>query len=239
VTPLLGFLFGKDPDETITERDVRRTVTTILSFTVCGLLALILFTFTSTIPFSWWKSIRLTGMGLLYAGAFFSVGALAGLLFGIPRSLQDKPEQKNNTANENNGTSNENSTKPIFATNTNLEEISDWLTKIIVGLGLVNLKSVPEYLKRLGWYFSNFCGSDVCEAVAMALILFFATCGFFLGYLVTRLYLTGAFTRASREVVGAQKQLPKELVELVKLDKSLRPTIAQAGGQPPSGHEIV
>jgi len=228
VTPLLGSLFERDPDETITERDVRRTVATILGFTLFGLIALFLFTFTSTAPFSWGKSLRLTGMGLLYAGAFFSVGALVGLLFGIPRSLQEKPERKNNDAHEEKEGTNENSTKPIFATNTNLEEISDWLTKIIVGLGLVNLKKLPEYIKELGWYFSNFCGNDVCEAVAMALILFFATCGFFLGYLVTRLYLTGAFTRASREVVGDQKTPSREVVEVYK---TLRPAVET--GTPP------
>ena len=32
--------------------------------------------------------------------------------------------------------------------NTNLTEISDWLTKIIVGLGLINLKQIPSLTKR-------------------------------------------------------------------------------------------
>ncbi len=175
--------------------DVRRTQTAILSFTLIGVAALLLFTLTSVSPFSWNSCARLTGIGILYAGAFFCVGAFAGFLFGIPRSLQgksrgkDKPGESSDTG------------QPKYATNTNLEEISDWLTKIIVGLGLVNLKNVPDLLKKTAWYFANFCGKDICEAVAMAVILYFFICGFFLGYLMTRLYLTGAFTRAEEEKI--------------------------------------
>jgi len=170
--------------------DVRRTQTAILSFTLIGVFALLLFTCTSISPFSWVGCARLTGIGLLYAGAFFGVGGLSGFLFGIPRSLQGKPRDKLDYIE----------TQPKYAANTNLEEISDWLTKIIVGLGLVNLKGVPELLKKTAWYFANFCGKDICEAVAMVVIIYFFICGFFLGYLMTRLYLTGAFGRAEEKV---------------------------------------
>jgi hypothetical protein len=41
--------------------------------------------------------------------------------------------------------------------NTNLEQISDWLTKIIVGLGLVQLRSVPDYLYKASvWMAQSF-----------------------------------------------------------------------------------
>lgn len=173
--------------------DVRDTQTAILSFTLVGLFALLLFTFTSASPFSWTACLRLTGIGLLYAGAFFGVGALAGFLFGIPRSLQNK--SKNRDKSSESGEMGQ----PKYAANTNLEEISDWLTKIIVGLGLVNLKSVPELLKKTASYFAGSCGKDVCEAVAMGVMIYFSVCGFFLGYLMTRLYLAGAFTRAEKE----------------------------------------
>ncbi|HEU0050008.1 MAG TPA: hypothetical protein VFQ43_20635 [Nitrososphaera sp.] len=175
-----------------TSDDVTKTQRAILSFTLFGIVVTILFTVASISPFSWTQCAKVTGMGLLYAGAFFGIGALAGFLFGIPRSLQAKPKDK--TA----GGSTE-ATQGRYAANTNLEEISDWLTKIIVGLGLVNLKSVPEYLKRAAWYFANFCGKELCESVAMGVMIYFFVCGFFLGYLMTRLYLTGAFTRADKD----------------------------------------
>ncbi len=177
------------------ERDVRRTQTAILSFTLVGIFALLLFTFASISPFSLKACARLTGVGLLYAGAFFAVGALAGFLFGIPRSLQAKSKNKDNGESAD-------AEQAKYATNTNLEEISDWLTKIIVGLGLVNLKNVPDLLKKTAWYFANFCGNDVCEAVAMGVMIYFFVCGFFLAYLMARLYLTGAFTRAEGREKG-------------------------------------
>ena len=65
------------------ERDVRRTQRALLIFTLVGLLALLLFTIASTSPLSLRTCARLTGVGLLYAGAFYAVGALAGFLFGI------------------------------------------------------------------------------------------------------------------------------------------------------------
>ena len=33
----------------------------------------------------------------------------------------------------------------------------------------------------------------------MGVMIYFFVCGFFLGYLMTRLYLTGAFTRADKD----------------------------------------
>jgi len=195
------------------ERDVRRTQRALLIFTLVGLLALLLFTIASTSPLSLRTCARLTGVGLLYAGAFYAVGALAGFLFGIPRSLQTTSKGKDS------GESTE-AEQARYATNTNLEEISDWLTKILVGLGLVNLKTVPELLKKTAWYFANFCGNDVCEAVAMGVMIYFFVCGFFLAYLMARLYLTGAFSRAeARETrkIESLKELPIETIGSVKV----------------------
>lgn len=70
----------------------------------------------------------------------FSVGALIGFIFGIPRTLQeDKTEG--------------------VKSNSNLEQLSDWLTKIIVGVGLVESKQLFELIgslaEKLSQGFSN------------------------------------------------------------------------------------
>ena len=79
-------------------------------------------------------------VGLLLAAASLSVGGLAGFLFGVPRSLQtpvlppvggDGRSQKQ--ADE---------IAARYATNTNLEQISDWLTKILVGVGLTQIGTI-------------------------------------------------------------------------------------------------
>ncbi len=77
----------------------------------------------------------------LWALAYCAAGFLVGFLFGIPRVLQgedvlpgQQPEYRQRV-------------------NTNLEQISDWLTKIIVGLGLVELRQCRITFTRLphGW----------------------------------------------------------------------------------------
>jgi hypothetical protein len=62
-------------------------------------------------------------VGLAVVGAASFAGLLLGFLFGLPKTL-------------------ERSGKGRLTTNTNLDQISDWLTKILVGLGLVQLGKV-------------------------------------------------------------------------------------------------
>ena len=215
---LLGFLFRRQlgldwdsprSDETLDERDTKWTKDTVLTF---GLLGLFVLSLSIAPPQTWRDTARVFGTAVLFAGAFFGVGALIGFLLGVPRSLQgkgaprpdstgsvkDMSHSSSTDANSSRYAESKSAEGAIYATNTNLEEISDWLTKIIVGLGLINLKTIPGQLKTLAWYFSQFCDSRICESVSLAIILYFFTCGFFLAYLMTRLYLTGAFTRADR-----------------------------------------
>jgi len=196
---------SQNSSDTDADRDIRWTYATILMFATLGLLAICLFAFAMASPFTWKQFSKIIGLGLLYAGAFFGSGSLIGFLFGIPRSLH--PKDPSSSSNQN--------AQAIFATNTNLEEISDWLTKIIVGLGLINLKGIPKILKSVAWYFANFCGGDYCEAVIAGLIIYFSICGFFLGYLMTRLYLTGAFTRAEGSGTVDTLTISKETVDTV------------------------
>jgi hypothetical protein len=98
--------------------------------------------------------------GLEVASAI--IGAFLGFLFGIPRSLQHaarqtasgaetKVEMNASTAkglNDTNNANGANATRRFFATNTNLEDISDWITKIIVGLSLV--QSMARSSSRTG-----------------------------------------------------------------------------------------
>lgn len=71
--------------------------------------------------------VQVAAFGLLLALASVMVGVLVGFLFGIPRALQNA------------GTGGAEAGWGRYSTNTNLEQISDWLTKILVGVGLVEL----------------------------------------------------------------------------------------------------
>ncbi|HEX2690659.1 MAG TPA: hypothetical protein VHN14_28780, partial [Kofleriaceae bacterium] len=81
--------------------------------------------------------------------------------------------------------------------NTNLEQVSDWLTKIIVGVGLVELRNLPHDLAMCAAYVAHGLGTTDTSA-AMAIILYFPVCGFLGAYIAMRLYLTQAFAEADQ-----------------------------------------
>jgi hypothetical protein len=92
---------------------------------------------------------------LLLSAAALVVGVFLGFLFGIPRSLQTEnssgthPKEGAGTGAE----SNQETPKPQYKANTNLEQISDWLTKILVGVGLTQFNNIPDLFDRVGGYF--------------------------------------------------------------------------------------
>jgi hypothetical protein len=109
---------------------------------------------------------------MLAAGAFFAVGITIGFMFGLPKT-------------------------PHPEVNTNLEQISDWLTKILVGVGLTQLTNIPPALALLAQFVAGGEGSSGPDrSLAFFIIFYFFFGGFVCGYLETRVYLTGAFFRA-------------------------------------------
>jgi hypothetical protein len=98
-------------------------------------------------------------VGLLVAGAGLILGGLIGFLFGIPRSLQSEhPQQPAKSKDGADGKDDAARKDPQgrepdrYGANTNLEQISDWLTKILVGVGLTQLTRLPEGLSSTANY---------------------------------------------------------------------------------------
>jgi hypothetical protein len=121
----------------------------------------------------------LLGAGGLLAGASFTTGCVFGLLFGIPR-----PQPDGDT------------TSPkLIGTNTNLIQISDWLTKALVGVSLTKLLEIPGMLRRFGEHYGPAVGGG---PVAVFLLVHFGASGFLSGYLLTRVILQQAFHRADQ-----------------------------------------
>jgi hypothetical protein len=126
---------------------------------------------------------------LMWAFACLVLGAVVGFLFGIPRAIQ---QDDSNPADQQRGYRQK--------VNTNLEQISDWLTKIIVGVGLVELRRVPELLNRASEFVSKgIGGTPEAQVLAASIIIFFVVLGFMSCYLSTRVYLSGTFTRAAAD----------------------------------------
>ena len=122
------------------------------------------------------------GYGTLIAGACLIAGVLLGFLFGFRPvgAKQDLPKP-----------SDEDCVHPY----TNLEEIADWLTKLILGATLVEVRQLVKAIGHFAEYVSQglYPIADNCKAkeqpnpaVSLAVISFFFLCGVLYGYLWTR-----------------------------------------------------
>lgn len=182
------------------DRDIRWAKTGVLFFGSLGLGGLLLFALQYVFQGKLAQVCGILGSGLLIACASFGLGSLLGFVFAIPRALQT--QRATDQGNQDTKTDLTGVSRPLleYQVNTNLEQISDWLTKILVGVGLVQLGKVPEYGRRLGDYYSSCLGSAPSSpSAAVTIIVVFLVNGFLAGYLITRLYVTGALKRAETE----------------------------------------
>jgi hypothetical protein len=142
---------------------------------------------------AWGFALRVFGFSLVLAGACTILGWLAGLLFGVPRAVAVATDANQaviaKTAPVNGGR------KTASRVNTNLEDISDWLTKTLVGVGLVELRQVPDFFAGAAQYANTygFGWEAHGQLLALGLMLYFIPGGFWLGYIGTRTLLTGLF----------------------------------------------
>jgi hypothetical protein len=82
---------------------------------------------------------------------------------------------------------------PSTAVNTNLEQISDWLTKIIVGVSLVNSDRIGRAMLVVADEMASSFGGPGSRSLALAILTYFGVIGLLGGYLLTRLFLQRAF----------------------------------------------
>ena len=140
--------------------------------------------------------LKHVGMFILIGGASLLFGALLGFLFGIPKSNDDDHDDDN-----------------PYKANTNLEQISDWLTKILLGAGLTQMSEIVSWIGRISEKMASkltVVGND--EAVFISsLLVYFLVCGFLDGYLATRIILPRVFSKADN-LEGANKDEPLTLL---------------------------
>ena len=91
---------------------------------------------------------------------------------------------------------------PSTTVNTNLEQISDWLTKIIVGVTLVESKEVLDHLSNAAHMMAGSLGGEKSVSFAFAILIYFSFSGLLGSYLLTRLFLQRAFTTAAASSNG-------------------------------------
>jgi len=132
--------------------------------------------------------------GIVRSGAAFVVvlmagvtalaaGILLGFLFGIPRTPNG--DEDGTSAGRREGVRGLD-----YRPSTNLEQVTDWLTKILVGVGLVELKQVGNALENLGNLVSSALIPPVpgVNVLAEFVVIVFACVGFLLSFLWTRVH---------------------------------------------------
>jgi hypothetical protein len=129
-------------------------------------------------------ALNAVGVGLFLAGAATASGSLFGFLFGVPKSaVNNGPDQMPRTGDE-----------PAYVPNTSLETISDWLTKAIVGIGLVQFDEILDLIGRVGATAgAAMGGTTVWQVIATSLLVHNLLMGFFQGFLVAYIYLPRVF----------------------------------------------
>ncbi|MGW5343994.1 hypothetical protein [Streptomyces sp. HUAS TT3] len=161
-----------------------------------GLLSLLLYAVHCAEP------AAVVGSGLMVFGAAALVGGGIGFLFGVPRTISsgDAPGGDGDGA----GIA---ATTTLYEPNTNLEQVSDWLTKLLIGAGLTQLPALGQAFRRLASALAPALGGRPDSAAfAGALVAGSFVFGFLCGWLATRLYLAPALRGADVRVLAYLRQ---------------------------------
>jgi hypothetical protein len=154
--------------------------------------------------------------GLLAAGASLLSGTLLGFLFAIPRTMQGAGKALNESTEGTGG----NGDATWYQANTNLEQVSDWLTKIIIGVGLVQAKEIASFLKRAADYAKPGLGATEQAGIfALLIIVYFIVAGFLLAYLWTRLNMIKALREADQTGIDQVKKRLKDDSDAINLSQ--------------------
>jgi hypothetical protein len=134
------------------------------------------------------------GSAVMVSAASTLAGGLLGFLFGVPRALSDNAESGSSRS------------RSRLVANTNLEQVSDWLTKIIIGATLVQLGSLTRRFAELATSVSGIFGNPSMQnkVMAGAIILYSALFGFFGAYIAARSIITFLFYLSPSDLIPGQ-----------------------------------
>jgi thiamine phosphate synthase YjbQ (UPF0047 family) len=137
-------------------------------------------------------------IGIILGIAAFVSSFFTGTLFGMPKRNNQKESD--------------------YSLNNSLVEISDWLTKIIVGLGLVNLKEIPGYLVSLGEYVrtSSKYEGQLLNIYSIGIVIYFGFLGLYIGYNYMRLVLSNKYKYADDNMIRQELEMANEKIHKVK-----------------------
>ena len=189
-------------------------------------------------------SFQAFGVAMLVCIAAASAGAIVGFLFGVPRPISESGMQNTAAKVLQGATSTptgetkaevmtpapqsiEARQAPGWQSSTNLTQISDWLTKVIVGVGLVDFYKISSIVSSLSSDVSRqlLAGIAGTKLVLPALMLAGSIFGFMYSYLFTQLFLAALMAYSATLVSNPDNSLDKQvLAELGSADPKIAPS---------------
>ncbi len=155
------------------------------------------------VPYAFATSFKIGVVALAIAAGTYAVGCLFGFLFGVPRALstaEAQPKIEKKTIAE---AGQPEITTVRYAPNTNLEQVSDWLTKLLIGAGLVQLGQLRGALGDLVEFLKPALGNnDAASVIALGLVLYHLVWGFICAWLSTRLWLEDELKQREQDVLS-------------------------------------
>jgi hypothetical protein len=145
----------------------------------------------------------------LISVAMASLGGILGLLFGIPRQLP-APDTDSNATRQ--SLPAESTRQVRMAFNTNLQDVSDWVTKLIVGISLVELTNILSFFDRSVMAISQETG--IQKAVIASVVLYYLIVGFIMTYYWTQTNLWREMLQLYKEMLGTISEQARRAEEL-------------------------
>jgi hypothetical protein len=180
--------------------------------------------------------LRAVGAVLSIGAAAGLVGALLGFIFGIPRpiSANESPPAAAGGAVPAGGARKQ--AIKAWELSTNLTQVSDWLTKIIVGVGLVEAKNGASAFVEMSdqaanWLFAMRHGSPT---LIMAAILGSGVFGFLFAYLYTQLIVARLIAAADYDLGQIGGEASATLGQMSSWDEGLVERISRSAYVPDS-----
>jgi uncharacterized integral membrane protein len=145
------------------------------------------------------------GVFALISLASLLCGLLVGFVFGLPRVISENTSIYSN----------------MYGDNSNLDQISDWLLKILIGVGLAQLSKLPGILSKFEDFIEgtlNFHGSGI---VGVLLLIIFSVSGFLGGYLYTRRYVALMFMEGLSKQHNIEESMDNDKEEIKNKTKEM------------------
>jgi tetratricopeptide (TPR) repeat protein len=135
------------------------------------------------------------GQAALIAGASLAVAGTVGFLFAVPRTIRADRGREGDDGE---------------AWGTNLETISDWLVKMLIGAALVALANIGTVGEKLQAFVAIGEGSRWGERTGSLIVFYFAFLGFIGGYTLARMQFLMLLDRSPLIVTAleALKRVP-------------------------------